>query len=134
MGCIECRDQSDLCLCLQGKLVYGNYGRQEDLDVLQKNNIEVQGSVMLLRAGKISFAEQASAYLITCSLWPFIFRLLRTGLISMVWFSLFHQVDNAATKGASAVLIYPDIQDYKYRKDTPLYGHVSLLSAVHTWL
>lgn len=37
---------------------------------------------------------------------------------------LFLQVDNAATKGASAVLIYPDPKDYDYRANTPLYGHV----------
>ncbi|XP_071340776.1 transferrin receptor 1b [Trachinotus anak] len=78
---------------VQGKLVYGNYGRQEDLDVLQKKNVELKDSVLLLRSGKISFAEQ---------------------------------VDNAATKGASAVLIYPDPQDYKYLADTALYGHVHL--------
>ncbi|XP_032359329.1 transferrin receptor 1b [Etheostoma spectabile] len=78
---------------VKGKLVYGNYGRQEDLDVLQKQNIELKDNVLLLRAGKISFAEQ---------------------------------VDNAATKGASAVLIYPDVQDYKYVADTELYGHVHL--------
>ncbi len=36
------------------------------------------------------------------------------------------QVDNAATKGASAVLIYPDGEDFKYLATTPLYGHVSL--------
>lgn len=36
----------------------------------------------------------------------------------------FLQVDNAATKGASAVLIYPDAQDYKYLASTPLFGHV----------
>lgn len=35
------------------------------------------------------------------------------------------QVDNAATKGASAVLIYPDSEDYSYNADTALYGHVS---------
>ncbi|TDG97504.1 hypothetical protein EPR50_G00226640 [Perca flavescens] len=78
---------------VEGKLVYGNYGRQEDLDVLQKKNIELKDSVLLLRAGKISFAEQ---------------------------------VDNAATKGASAVLIYPDAQDYTHVADTALYGHVHL--------
>ncbi|KAA8580562.1 hypothetical protein FQN60_013520 [Etheostoma spectabile] len=84
----------DRCLqAYRGKLVYGNYGRQEDLDVLQKQNIELKDNVLLLRAGKISFAEQ---------------------------------VDNAATKGASAVLIYPDVQDYKYVADTELYGHVHL--------
>ncbi|XP_056220723.1 transferrin receptor 1b [Seriola aureovittata] len=78
---------------VQGKLVYGNYGRQEDLDVLQKKSVELKGSVLLLRCGKITFAEM---------------------------------VDNAATKGAAAVLIYPDIQDYKYLADTALYGHVHL--------
>ncbi|KAK2859700.1 hypothetical protein Q5P01_004320 [Channa striata] len=78
---------------VEGKLVYGNYGRQEDLDVVQKKDVELQGCVLLLRSGKISFAEQ---------------------------------VENAATKGASAVLIYPDIQDYKYVADTALYGHVHL--------
>lgn len=36
------------------------------------------------------------------------------------------QVDNAATKGASAVLLYPDVEDYKYLADTAVYGHVSL--------
>ncbi|KAI4806563.1 hypothetical protein KUCAC02_017382 [Chaenocephalus aceratus] len=67
-----------------GKLVYGNYGRQEDLEVLQKKNVQLKDSV---------FAEQ---------------------------------VDNGAKKGASAVLIYPDPQDYSYNLDTALYGHVHL--------
>lgn len=35
-------------------------------------------------------------------------------------------MDNAAKKGASAVLIYPDPQDYKLVATTELYGHVSL--------
>lgn len=33
---------------------------------------------------------------------------------------------NAAAKGASAVLIYPDPEDFKYDDKTALYGHVSL--------
>nr|XP_020513085.1 transferrin receptor protein 1-like [Labrus bergylta] len=78
---------------VQGKLVYGNYGLQKDFDFLQKQNIVLKGSVVLLRAGNISFAEQ---------------------------------VDNAAKNGASAVLIYPDIQDFNYVADTALYGHVHL--------
>lgn len=41
--------------------MYGNYGRQEDLEVLQKKNVELKGCVLLLRAGKISFAEQVFA-------------------------------------------------------------------------
>lgn len=43
--------------------MYGNYGRLQDLDILQNNNIEVNGSVLLLRTGKISFAEQVSSHL-----------------------------------------------------------------------
>ncbi|KAM8822736.1 transferrin receptor 1b [Spinachia spinachia] len=78
---------------VQGKLVYGNYGRPQDLDVLQNENVALRDSVLLLRAGQISFAEQ---------------------------------VNNAAAKGAAAVLIYPDAQDYKYLPDTALYGHVHL--------
>ncbi|XP_029978697.1 transferrin receptor 1b [Sphaeramia orbicularis] len=78
---------------VQGKLVYGNFGRPEDLDVLQNKNIQLQGCVLLLRAGRISFAQQ---------------------------------VDNAESRGVSAVLIYPDVEDHTYVADTPLYGHVHL--------
>ncbi|KAJ3611793.1 hypothetical protein NHX12_021807, partial [Muraenolepis orangiensis] len=35
-------------------------------------------------------------------------------------------VANAASVEASAVLVYPDPQDYKYEEDTELYGHVHL--------
>lgn len=76
-----------------GKLVYGHYGRKEDLEAVKSKNVAINGSVVLLRAGKISFAEQ---------------------------------VNNAASMGAVAVLIYPDSQDYDYREDTVLYGHVHL--------
>ncbi|KAM4606072.1 transferrin receptor protein 2-like [Polymixia lowei] len=78
---------------VQGKVVYGNYGRPQDLDVVQKKNIEMKGCVMLLRAGRVSFAQQ---------------------------------VANAAGRGASAVLIYPDPQDFRYEPQTELYGHVHL--------
>lgn len=78
---------------VEGRLVYGNYGRLQDLDILTSNNIEVNGSVLLLRTGKISFAEQ---------------------------------LNNAAARGASAVLIYPDTKNYNYNMNTPLYGHVHL--------
>lgn len=40
------------------------------------------------------------------------------------------QVDNAAAKGASAVLIYPDPEQHTYNQNTPLYGHVSLQTTV----
>ncbi|KAM4544207.1 transferrin receptor 1b [Fundulus diaphanus] len=41
----------------EGPLVYGNYGRQQDLDYV-KEKVELKGSVLLLRAGKITFAQQ----------------------------------------------------------------------------
>uniref|UniRef100_A0A3Q4GG68 Transferrin receptor 1b n=1 Tax=Neolamprologus brichardi TaxID=32507 RepID=A0A3Q4GG68_NEOBR len=45
---------------VQGKLVYGNYGRKEDLDIVNKNKVELKDCVLLVRAGKISFAEQVA--------------------------------------------------------------------------
>ena len=53
-------------------------------------------------------------------------RAAQSHLVLFMFLIIFLQVDNAATKGASAVLIYPDSQDYKYQADTALYGHVSL--------
>lgn len=107
--------------------MYGNYGRQEDLDVLQKKNVELKGSVMLLRTGKISFAEQVCVDLFICLDYISCFFCF-SGTLSLVFMFLITslQVDNAATKGASAVLIYPDVEDYKYLANTPLYGHVRL--------
>ncbi|XP_015246142.1 PREDICTED: transferrin receptor protein 1-like [Cyprinodon variegatus] len=42
---------------VEGPLVYGNYGRQEDLDFVQRK-VNLKGSVLLLRAGKITLAQQ----------------------------------------------------------------------------
>ncbi|XP_077365722.1 transferrin receptor 1b isoform X2 [Festucalex cinctus] len=78
---------------VQGKLVYAAYGRREDLDAVQKADVEVKNSVLLLRAGKLTFAEQ---------------------------------VANAEARGASAVLIYPDAEDFDFHAATALYGHVHL--------
>lgn len=47
-------------------------------------------------------------------------------LVLFFFFLPFFQVANAADRGASAVLIYPDEADYNYVADTVLYGHVSL--------
>lgn len=47
-------------------------------------------------------------------------------LVFLLFFFSFFQVANAADRGASAVLIYPDEADYNYVADTVLYGHVSL--------
>ncbi|XP_008394689.1 transferrin receptor 1b [Poecilia reticulata] len=42
---------------IEGRLVYGNYGRQKDLDFVQ-GKVDLKGAVLLLRAGKITFAQQ----------------------------------------------------------------------------
>uniref|UniRef100_A0A3B5M7T3 Transferrin receptor 1b n=1 Tax=Xiphophorus couchianus TaxID=32473 RepID=A0A3B5M7T3_9TELE len=42
---------------VEGRLVYGNYGRQKDLDFVQ-GKVDLKGAVLLLRAGKIPFAQQ----------------------------------------------------------------------------
>ncbi|XP_019740296.1 transferrin receptor 1b [Hippocampus comes] len=44
----------------EGKLVYAAYGRREDFDAVKKENVEVKGSVVLLKAGQHSFAEQVA--------------------------------------------------------------------------
>ncbi|KAJ8384317.1 hypothetical protein AAFF_G00206740 [Aldrovandia affinis] len=44
----------------EGKLVYGNYGQEDDFQTAQGLGVQVNGSVVLLRAGKISFAEKVS--------------------------------------------------------------------------
>ncbi|XP_038273689.1 transferrin receptor protein 1 isoform X2 [Dermochelys coriacea] len=43
-----------------GKPVYANYGRAEDFQELNKMDIPINGSVVLVRAGKISFAEKVA--------------------------------------------------------------------------
>ncbi|CAI9534006.1 unnamed protein product [Staurois parvus] len=41
-----------------GTLVYGHYGCPQDFDTLRANNINVTGVLVLLRSGKIGFAEK----------------------------------------------------------------------------
>uniref|UniRef100_A0A3P9H4V5 Transferrin receptor protein 1 n=1 Tax=Oryzias latipes TaxID=8090 RepID=A0A3P9H4V5_ORYLA len=77
---------------VQGRLVYANYGRQTDLDLVEKIT-KLEGCVLLIRAGNLSFAEQ---------------------------------VENGARRGASAVLIYPDVEEFQQNEDIELYGHVHL--------
>lgn len=45
--------------------MYGSYGRQEDLEFVQKS-VDLTGSVLLLRAGKISFAQQVFVFVEFC--------------------------------------------------------------------
>ncbi|XP_074070861.1 transferrin receptor protein 1 [Macrotis lagotis] len=43
---------------VNGSLVYANYGSKDDFKQLMLKNIPINGSVVLLRAGKLSFAEK----------------------------------------------------------------------------
>lgn len=77
----------------RGAVLYAHYGQEDDLRQLKDMNIDMNNRVMLVRAGKISFAEK---------------------------------VANAAKMNASAVLIYPDNDDYSISESTPLFGHVHM--------
>lgn len=39
-------------------MVYANYGEESDFNFLQDKNIDLNGRVVLVRAGRISFAEK----------------------------------------------------------------------------
>ena len=43
---------------LKGKPIYGNYGRDEDFQELLKNGGSLTGTVLLFRAGEITFADK----------------------------------------------------------------------------
>lgn len=45
---------------VQGKLVYGNYGRPEDFDVVEGYKIALKDSVVIMRSGNISFAQKVA--------------------------------------------------------------------------
>lgn len=42
----------------QGKVVYANYGRREDLENLQNQGMNLAENIALVRAGNISLAEK----------------------------------------------------------------------------
>lgn len=101
--------------------MYAHYGEESDFTQLQKSNINVDGKVMLVRAGKISFAEKVGVFVpkrfphLTCE--------------HFIYSFLFQQVANAARVNASAVLIYPDREDFNFEESedtTDLFGHVSV--------
>ncbi|XP_058875205.1 transferrin receptor protein 2-like [Acipenser ruthenus] len=43
-----------------GSLVYVNYGRREDFEVLEKLGVQVKNNIVITRVGKISFAEKVA--------------------------------------------------------------------------
>lgn len=47
---------------VQGSILYAYYGMENDFMLLRDRNINLSGKVMLVRAGKISFAEKVGAF------------------------------------------------------------------------
>ncbi|KAM8849246.1 transferrin receptor 1a [Spinachia spinachia] len=76
-----------------GGVLYAFYGQESAYQLLRDRSINLTDRVMLIRAGRISFAEK---------------------------------VANAAKMGASAVLIYPDRDDYSIEDSMQLFGHVHM--------
>ena len=46
-----------ICI-LQGKLVYANYGRDEDFDALTRIGVNVSGKIVIMRYGKVGRATK----------------------------------------------------------------------------
>lgn len=62
------RSFSSLPMFSQGKVVYANYGRREDLENLQNQRLNLTENIALVRAGKISLAEKVRQISLT-QLW-----------------------------------------------------------------
>lgn len=45
-------------------MVYANYGEESDLGLLQDKNIDLNGRVVLVKSGSISFAEKVGGLVI----------------------------------------------------------------------
>lgn len=49
-------------LCVQGSVLYASYGQEGDFRLLRDKNVNMNRRVMLVRAGKISFAEKVGGF------------------------------------------------------------------------
>lgn len=47
---------------VQGAVLYAYYGTENDFRLLRDKNIDLNGRVMLVRAGRISFAEKVCGF------------------------------------------------------------------------
>lgn len=108
-------------------MLYAHYGQTRDFKSLRDLNISSDGKIVLIRAGKISFAEKVGTILHPNSFYIFILTLILFTFL----LSLNLQVANAASVNASAVLIYPDPTDYSFDEETNLFGHVCTGLKVH---
>lgn len=111
-------------LSSQGKVVYANYGRREDLETLRSEGINLTENIALVRAGELSLAEKVS---------QISFHICKSSHcppLSPDWYEriylLIVQVANAARFGLAAVLIYREPKN-KGELSTELYGQVSAM-------
>lgn len=51
---------------LQGAVLYAHYGQENDFMLLRGKNFNVNGRVILVRSGKISFAEKVGGFSKKC--------------------------------------------------------------------
>lgn len=115
-----CPPDAQTVLLLQGPVLYAHYGEEGDLEMLRNKNLDLSGRVLLVRAGRNSFAQKVGG---VPAPWPLRRRLpADLGLLS--------QVANAARLNASAVLVYPDPADYSLQDNVELFGHVRLCLGV----
>lgn len=56
-------DELHIDFFLQGAVLYAHYGQTGDFKSLQNLNISSEGKIVLIRAGKISFAEKVGTIL-----------------------------------------------------------------------
>lgn len=127
-----------MCFMFQGAILYAHYGDENDLSLLCDRGINMTGRVVLVRAGKISFAEKVGGfskkcsmnYNITVNFFLFVQMLL---MATITFFPFCLQVASAAKMGAAAVLIYPDPDDYPIGDNADLYGHVSVRLEAQCW-
>ena len=47
---------------VQGAVVYAHFGQEDDFTILQNKNVNLTGRVVLLRAGRISYAEKVGGF------------------------------------------------------------------------
>lgn len=61
-----------ICFLAQGAVLYAFYGEERDFSELQKAQINMNGKVMLVRAGRISFAEKVGVFVWKRADWSFL--------------------------------------------------------------
>jgi hypothetical protein len=55
---IKWNGNSQQCIALQNNVVYGHYGRPEDLQVLVENNVDIKDALLIIRYGRIHPASK----------------------------------------------------------------------------